>query len=237
MKRFIKNDDIEFKAEEILHNYQVKFGNISQPPIPLENILMQELELTIEYDEIIHPTGLIILGGLCPYEKKVIVNSQHLQLFNEKPGLERSTIGHEAGHWVFEVDTSLLNHPTFEFNEDECYVQAQTKNNKRVFAFRGNIKSTPNQPLDLIKKIDSSDQTRVVNRFNAALNMPILLIKKHIVGVILTEWSSIYELAKIFDVTPTAMKVRLEQLGYIYVKDKKIYTNSEEIDGQLTLRI
>ena len=31
--------------------------------------------------------------------RKILLNEAHLPLFKEKPGLERSTIGHEPGHW------------------------------------------------------------------------------------------------------------------------------------------
>ena len=33
-------------------------------------------------------------------------------LFKEKPGLERSTKGHEMGHWDLFVDKGSLEHPT-----------------------------------------------------------------------------------------------------------------------------
>jgi hypothetical protein len=46
-------------------------------------------------------------------ERKIILNEKHLALFKEKPGLERSTIGHEAGHWDVDIDRVRLLHPTF----------------------------------------------------------------------------------------------------------------------------
>ena len=41
--------------------------------------------------------GEQILAGLIPEQRRIVLNTKHLGLFEEKPGLERSTIGHEAG--------------------------------------------------------------------------------------------------------------------------------------------
>jgi len=38
-----------------------------------------------------------------------VLNESCRNLFEDKPGLERSTVGHEAGHWEFDVDKGALD--------------------------------------------------------------------------------------------------------------------------------
>ena len=73
-------------------------------PVPVEQIVEHILGLNFDWDEIEERPGEQILGGLLPPTAKSYLNSKHLPLFEQKPGLERSTIGHEAGHWDIDID-------------------------------------------------------------------------------------------------------------------------------------
>ena len=60
--------------------------------------------LDFDWDEIEEGPGEQILGGLHVASRKIYLNSKHIGLFERNPGLERSTIGHEAGHWDIDID-------------------------------------------------------------------------------------------------------------------------------------
>ena len=69
--------------------------------------------LDFDWDEIEEQPGEQILGGLVAAERKIVLNEKHLAFSRQKPGLQRSTIGHEAGHWDIDIDRARINHPTF----------------------------------------------------------------------------------------------------------------------------
>src|SRR5207249_2037123 len=86
-----------------------------EPPIDVDMIGEVMFELNWEWDRIEDPnseSGLIILGGLYPRQRRVVMNEIHVEVFRRKPGLERFTKGHEIGHWVLHIDKSVLDHPS-----------------------------------------------------------------------------------------------------------------------------
>ena len=80
--------------------------------MPIEKVVEQVLGLDFDWDEIEEGPGEQILGGLHVASRTIYLNSKHLPCFEAKPGLERSTIGHEAGHWDIDIDRAHLAHPT-----------------------------------------------------------------------------------------------------------------------------
>jgi hypothetical protein len=74
----------------------------------VEEFIEQVLGLDFGWDEIEEMPGEQILAGLDAVSRKILVNEMHLGLFEEKLGLYRSTIGHEAGH--FGIDRANLLH-------------------------------------------------------------------------------------------------------------------------------
>lgn len=238
MNRFIRNSDIELRAEEVLTLYEKKHGTIAHPPVPIEKVVMQVFGLTVDWDEIEEEEGIIVFGGLNPKRKVIVLNSRQLDLFHSSPGLERSTIGHEAGHWEYEVDKNAIDHPTLPgFEEGIVFLHKTSRKYGTLTVYRGNIQVVDNKKVrpDLLRKYDDKDQARVVNRFAAALSMPRHLLKEAVKGVDLTKWTALYDLKETFDVSISAMSVRLQQLGYIYIDGKVIHKNKLEAFGQETL--
>src|SRR5262249_10249572 len=97
--KYLKNEVIEDVTASRRREYEAKAGVPVKLPVPIEKIVEQVLGLDFEWDVIEEQPGEQILGGLVVAERKIILNEKHLALFKEKPGLQRSTIGHEAGHW------------------------------------------------------------------------------------------------------------------------------------------
>jgi hypothetical protein len=88
---------------------------------------------------------------------------------------------------------------------------------------------------------DSPMVASQVGKYASYLLMPTHLVKEYIeeVNPDIYSWPSLFKMAEVFDVTITALKVRLMQMGLIYVsedfKDKKIYSSKEEYFGQMKL--
>lgn len=240
-KRIIANEDIEKRAESCIARYEEKYGLITSPPVPIEKILAHSYKLTVLWDDIEEYEHEEILGGLNTSERLIILNENKRDLFNDKPGLERSTIGHEAGHWEFDVDKGALDHPTlFEKLSKEQIMLRSSKKHGQILIFRNTTYRATDisNPSSLLS--DEPDQKIVVNRFAAALNMPRNLIEKASQKFNLYMWSTkehgLYSMAEAFEVNISALVVRLRQLGYIYVdKNGSIHKSQDEVCGQGTL--
>ena len=89
---------------------------------------------------------------------------------------------------------------------------------------------------DLTARADDPAEARAVNRYAAALSMPRVTIRALIAERRPTHLRELYRLAERFEVTITALRVRLEQLGLIYVDDRRrLHESRAAAAGQLSL--
>jgi len=93
---------------------------------------------------------------------------------------------------------------------------------------------------EVLRKIqsraDEPDEARAVNRYAAALSMPADMITADALKIDRTRWPNLYKLAERYEVTISALRVRLEQLGLIYVdENKKIHESRDVASGQMLL--
>jgi len=236
--KILRNQEIEEIAAQRLAEFQRDSGRPLSPPIPIDLVAEKVLGLDFLWESIDELPGETILGGLIPKKKLIVLNEKHKALFAEKPGLERSTKGHEMGHWGLFIDKASLDHPTL-FQDGGA----------GPFALRSSpageveiIKMLESDPVgrELLRKIqsraDEPDEARAVNRYAAALSMPRGLIREEAMKIDRTRWPNLYRLAERFEVTISALRVRLEQLGLLYVdEDGKLYDSRDEASGQMTL--
>jgi hypothetical protein len=234
----LRNQEIEEIAQARLTELQRQLGRPLSPPIPIDLIAEKVLGLDFLWEAIDELPGEKIFGGLIAKKRLIVLNENRKGLFAEKPGLERSTKGHEMGHWDLFIDKGSLDHPTL-FNVD----------GNGPFAFRSSpagdvaiIKRMNEDPegRELLRKIqsraDEPDEARAVNRYAAALSMPLDLIRAEALKIDRTQWPNLYELVKKFDVTISALTIRLEQLGLLYVdENRRLYESREGGTGQMTL--
>lgn len=231
--KFVRNADIEAIAEQRLAEYERKALKTICAPVPLEKVLAKVYGLTVLWDEIKELPGEIVLGGLKPEKKLIVLNETHVNLFREKPGLERSTLGHEAGHWEFDVDKGGLDYPTL-FDRTNLVSGKRSSGVGDIEVFAG----TDCAPkfLDGLRRRDTPDQERIANRFAAALSMPAKLVKEAGEEFNFMCWPDLYRMAKVFEVNISALTVRLQQLGFIYIDGNKQFHRSEaEAKGQQQL--
>lgn len=99
--KYLSKHQIELNAGRLLADFGKSFGAVEQPPIPVEEILETHLKLTMEFDNLRSRLGFPdILGALWAPDRLVgIDESLDPSEFPQKEGRYRYTVGHEIGHW------------------------------------------------------------------------------------------------------------------------------------------
>lgn len=207
---FVTNDRIEGKANRLLYSYEGAFTKIQNPPIPIDRIVEQFLDLIYDWDDIPDEEDGRVLGCLIPKSKKILMNSRHLDYFASYGGTEAYTKAHEVGHWIMHVakETDSYQPMLPGIKEGESYLCRDGKSNPREIQ---------------------------AEKFAAYLLMPRHLIMQEVNGHDLTKWPRLYALKDLFGVSITAMKHRLVEMGLIYVVDKNIFHSKEEAQGCIPL--
>ncbi len=209
---FVPDRRLEESAYRLLAKHEAKYGKIASPPVPIERILEDTLGLNILWDHITEPPGETILAGLNPEDHQVIFNETRRKLFDETSGLYYTVLGHESGHWDVHVDKTVLMHPRLAGFE-------------KVYSC-------------LYKKAGPGygPKETQANRYMGYLLLPSNLVSSAAMGIDLTVWASLYKLREAFQVTISALKIRLEQLGLVYVaSDGTLYPSRQEYAGQQRL--
>jgi hypothetical protein len=240
--KYLKNEVIEDVTARRIREYEARAGVLVALPVPIEQIVEQVLGLDFEWDVIEEQPGEQILGGLIAAERKIVLNEKHLPLFEAKPGLERSTIGHEAGHWDIDIDRAKLFHPTFPgFEIQPSVVKRHAKKADRVIEVLFSRAMHDDRAYRLYKKLtegqDTPEVRSAVDRYQSALLMPAWLMEEADQRYDLTKWPELYRLAEDAQVNISNLTVRLQRLGLIYLRDgdKRIYRSQDEVTGQKSL--
>jgi hypothetical protein len=237
--KYLKNKFTEDVTARRIREYEANVGAAVKLPVPIEQIVEQVLGLDFEWDEIEEQPGEQILGGLIAAERKIVLNEKHLDLFKEKPGLERSTIGHEAGHWDIDIDRASLNHPTLPGFDPGAPVAKRhaTKADKLIEVLFSRAMHD-DRAFRLYKKLtegqDAPEVRSAVDRYQSAMLMPAWLMGEADEQRDLTKWPELYRLAEDAQVSISNLTVRLQRLGLIYLRDgdKKIYRSKDDCWGQ-----
>ncbi len=131
----------------------------------------------------------VILAGLAPRTKRIVFNETRFAMFEETPGLYRTVLAHEAGHWELHADKSLAAQLSLDGMDPgfQC----------------------------LYRKGSTADtwDERNAHRFMSYLLMPADLLAPAVKGLNLSNWRDLYRLRDLFGVTITALLVRLETMG------------------------
>jgi hypothetical protein len=198
----------------------------------LERFLELDLGLPYGWEEIVEPEGVHILAQHDPHTGAVHANALYANLFAESPSLLASALLHELGHIA-------LRH-------GEIYAEDALPFLPGLSAPRSFLHRTTWLPwgisADVLKravKVASLDRRvrdflkpqrfepdwvyQQAQRFAAAFMIPNGRLLEHLAeGWDFTSWRPVYELARRFATSPSMMRYRLEQLGYISVQGKVI---------------
>ena len=240
--KFLKNEVIEEITAQRIREYEAKAGATVALPVPIEEIVEQVLGLDFDWDVIKEQPGEQILGGLDVANRKILLNEAHSQLFDEKPGLLRSTIGHEAGHWELDVDRSKASHPLLPgCDVAPSVAKRHACKADRLIEVLFTKAMTDHRAYRIYKQLtdgqDAPEVRSAVDRYQSALLMPKWLIQKAGQRYDFTKWRDLYRLAEEAQVNITNLTVRLQRLGLIYLRDddKTIYRSEDEYTGQKSL--
>jgi hypothetical protein len=245
MKRhlqYLRNEAIDGVTAQRIREYESKTGVTIRLPVPVEQIVEQVLGLDFDWDEIEELPGEQILGGLDAVNKKILLNEKHTALFDSKPGLLRSTIGHEAGHFDIDIDRAKLMHPTLPgMDFTPSIAKRRSKKSDRVIEILLDRAATDPRAAKLLQQAkdgqDTAEQKSAVDRYQSSLLMPDWLMREAVERFELTRWPELYRLAEEAQVNISNLTVRLRRLGLIYLRDgdKTIYRSEDEFTGQKSL--
>lgn len=215
-KTFITLDKMETITEGILTQYGYPLSLDGNPnAIPIDEIIEFHYNLDINWEPIDHfdQDGLV-MAAIIPSRRRIIMNESCKELFKIKNGTMNFTMGHELGHWVLHVEDKFNQQIAFSFEED-----------KEVYYCRNFSKKPPEE-------------------FQADMFAGCLLMPKPIIvylvdllrstcGVI--KYPQLYSICDIFNVSISALKVRLHSLNLLYIDEiGKIHRSREDYDGQMT---
>ncbi len=233
---FYRNVAIEERAEQRISELELLLGSPVQPAVPLDLIAEHLLGLNILWEEIEELPGELIYGGLRMEDSLIVLNEKHRALFEKKPGLERSTKGHEMGHWDL-FGKSDQPGQLLMFGDDSTFVRRSSAAGD-LSVIKALIKTPEGQELlrQIQKRADEPDEARAVNRYAAAPSMPRRLITEEALKIDRTSWPPLYRLAQRFNVSITSLTVRLKQLNLLYIDVKgRLFESLEQASGQKSL--
>jgi hypothetical protein len=193
MKIYWRRADVEARAWALLRDYERRCGGALSPPIDVDLVGELARDLTWDWDTIPEPPGKIIWAGLHPPERRIVLNEAHAGKFRANAGLERFTKAHELGHWELHVLPAPGGQPA---------IPGLTPEGPRYC--RGAQKSWLERHADW---------------FAAALLMPEPLIAPLARRMDLLDPRARHELRDRFQVSLTALGVRLKTLGFTYADD------------------
>lgn len=238
MMKFYRNETIEEIAEQRLLEFEQVLGNPLSPPIPIDLLGEQILGLSFLWDRIEELPGEVILGAIMPEKRLVVLNEGRRVLLEEKPGLERSTKGHEMGHWDLFVDKATLKHPVlFNENGDDGSFVLRNSPVGNVAVLKRLLSCEEGRKIlrEMGQRADEPHEARAVNRYAAAISMPRQMVVEEAQKIDRTKWPNLYRLSETFDVTISALVVRLKQLDLLYVRDKELFECRDHATGQTRL--
>jgi Zn-dependent peptidase ImmA (M78 family) len=152
--------------------------------------LLDELDLRLMWEPIQDASGERTLGALKAESDLVILNENYVTELEGNPGLRRFTLGHEIGHWILHAaDIRARTLPLDASGRTWCRSGSREPPERQAEMFAGSL-------------LIPEDQLHVRLRAQRQGG-----------------WSEVYEIADAFAVTPTAMLVRLEELGLYHRGD------------------
>ncbi len=213
-QHFISDRVLEQRALNLLLAYQRKRGQRLTLPIVAEKVVQTVCELDIVWDRIPEPPGQTFLAGLDPSTRTIVLNEARRQVFSETPGLQNTVLGHEGAHWELHADKGAI----LQIPLDGI--------------------ASPLQHLFRHNSPKGNPQETQAHRFMGYLLLPYDILKEAIEGVDLLSWPNLYRIREQFDVTISALTIRLERLGLIHVPaDGHLQRAPERSPGQQRLAL
>ena len=202
-----------------------------KPPVPVELILEHALNLRISWEVIDEEPGETIFACLRPGTRQVVVNERHRSLFESQPGLERFSLAHEGGHAdVFALAGRANERPLLEAMSYRPQLRSAAKGPVVSLAPRLRQLSPETRTAVLQELADQERARRVagedsplvrraVDHYAAVLLMPADLVRTAAAGRDVSSWQTVSDLARLFAVSKSALRIRLQEVGLIFGVD------------------
>jgi Zn-dependent peptidase ImmA (M78 family) len=212
-KRFITRDEMDSIAESVLINAQmptVWHGTVSKTDI--DALIEFGYGLDIEWKDIDYfAPDDEVFAAIIPKRKLIYMNETKRALFMEKMGTMNFSKAHELGHWVLHV-TEQQSYEQLSFSEQQTYF----------------CRSVYKKPPEEIQ----------ADMFAASILMP----REVICGAVnkLKEsgkvtFPDLYKLKDEFEVSISALTARVQDLGILYIANKKVYLSEADAIGQVSM--
>lgn len=217
--RFMKDQEFEDEAALLLAEYGNKHGQVNAPPIPVDDIVELYLKLSLEFLNMQKLFGVDdVHGALWVNEKRVGIDQQlDPARYPAMLGRYHFTLAHEAGHW-------RLHRQLFLRRANQHSLFAEGVERPEYIC-----RSSDNEPIEI-----------QANRFASCLLMPREMVKRSwhawrdgMEPIYLPDLrngsgsddsderlmeNAIRPLATTFQVSPSAMRIRAENIGLLLRK-------------------
>ena len=178
-------------ARKVLTRHAVLVGAPIVLPVPIELIIEQTYGLEILWEEIREPPDTIVLGALAPHDRRILLNSRHMALFERYIGPERFTLAHELAHWIYDAENPAQLALDFDLKPPERYCY---------------YRDSPGLSDSLrIREVNA-------NKLAAHLLLPEDLVRRENIDALLADLPGI---AMRWQVSRTTLRIRLQDLGLI----------------------
>ena len=182
-------------ASKVLARHALTVGVPMALPVPIELIIEQTYKLELLWEEVPEPPGTVILGGLSPRDRRIVLNLRHQSMFEAWLGPERFTLAHELAHWIYDAD-----------NPDQLPMDLG-ENPEGLYCYR---RESPALSEHLrIREVNA-------NKLASHLLLPEDLVRREPIDEVLKDLSGT---ARRWEVSYTALRIRFEDLGLITGQD------------------
>jgi hypothetical protein len=224
-------DVIDPIAEAYADLFQARYGFPVQVDA-LERFLERDLQLPYGWQDIQEPEAVHILAQHDPTTGAIHANNLYADFFEEHPHLLDSALLHELGHVALRhgelyADASLPSLPGMQVPSPFLHRTGLLPWGIDEALLRRAVKVAPmDDRVRAILKLERFEPDWVytqAQRFAAAFMIPHTRLWERLQEIRdCTRWPAVYELAQRFATSPSMMRYRLEQLGYIVVQGREI---------------
>jgi hypothetical protein len=214
--KFLTDQAFEDETTLLLAEYGKKRGQVTAPPIPVDDIVELYLELTLEFIDTRREFGVDDVHGALWVNKKLVGIDQRLDpgRYPAMLGRYRFTLAHEAGHW-------RLHRQLFQKKANQLTLLPEKADRPEYICRSGST-----EPIEF-----------QANRFASCLLMPRDMVKRgwhewrgnmdpmyladlraEVSGDISDELvleNAVRPFAATFQVSPEAMRIRCEGMGFL----------------------
>lgn len=189
-ERFLSEPYLAARAAENLRRYFQRKPP-ARLPVPVEDLAEELFDLSISWERVQPENGSLILGGVRPERRQLVLNDDARSYFSEFPGSENFTKAHEVGHWVLHVREPPASAQLFDLPDAPTIVCTSRD---------------PKPPREVQADI-----------FASLLLMPADLLLPECAKRDLSRWPNLYRLRDFLGVSISALRYRLEELNVLRV--------------------